>query len=115
MCGGGVMDFKQFENLNKREVNKTIAKKLGFICNDNWEYNQNAMRGGIESSSYANLTLLKNKDDKYFSHIGWNPFDSGDSALGLIIDFGLTPDLKGFSRKEAKEFIVYLAYLECLK
>lgn len=108
------MTFNEFIKLDKREVNKVIARKLGFICNDNWEYNQNAMRGGIESSSYANLTLLRNQDDNCFSHIGWNPFDSGDSALGLIIDFGLQLDLQGFTRKEAKEVIVYKAYLESI-
>lgn len=109
------MTFNDFMKLDKREVNKTIARKLGFICNDNWEYNQNAMRDGVKSSSWANLTLLKNKDDAHFSHIGWNPFTSGDSALGLIIDFDLVLDLGGFTRAEAKEFIVYKAYLECLK
>ena len=107
--------FRDFEKLDKREVNKIIARKLGFICNDNWEYNQNAMRGGVESSSWANLTLLKNKDDTHFSHIGWNPFTSADSALGLIIDFDLVLDLGGFTRSEAKEFIVYKAYLEAIK
>lgn len=108
------MTFNEFIKLDKREVNKTIARKLGFVCNDNWEYNQNAMRDGINSRSWANLTLMKNKDDNSFSHIGWNPFDSGDSALGLIIDFGLELDLGGFSRKEAKEVIVYKAYLKSI-
>lgn len=108
------ISFDEFKKLDKREVNKTIAKKIGFICNDDWEYNQNAMRDGKESRSWANLTLLRNPDDKYFSHIGWNPFDSGDSALGLIIDFGLQLDLSGFKRSEAKEFITYRAYLKSI-
>lgn len=108
------LSFDDFKKMDKREINKTIAEKLGFICDDNWEYNQNAMRDGKESRSWANLTLLRNSDDKYFSHIGWNPFDSADSALGLIIDFGLQLDLTGFKVCEAKEFITYHAYMKSI-
>lgn len=108
------MNIEEFRKLDKREVNKTIAKKLGFICDDKWEYNQNAMRDGEESKSWANLTLVKGDDYSRFSHIGWNPFTSCGDALGLIIDFGLILDLSLLTREEAREKIAFASYLECI-
>lgn len=110
------MGFEEFLRLDRREVNKVIARNLGYLCNDSWEYNQNAMRDGKDSDSWANLTLLRHPDDKHFSHIGWNPFNHNGNAFELLTLFDLNLNLFGFDLKTAREFVVYSAYLrvKCL-
>lgn len=108
------LTFEQFKELNKREVNKSIVRKLGFECDDSWQFNQNAMRDGIESKYYANLTIAYPGSDK-FHVIGWNPYNSYSDAFCLMCDMNLGMPAVFKDKEEARLLIVYYAYLESLK
>lgn len=104
------MGLDEFRKLCQREVNKTIAIYQGFICDDRWEYNQNAMRDGKSSVHYGNLSLIKRGEDK-FHVIGWNPFNSNGDAFKLMVDFGMyNLDFDGKDTREAREEVIYRAY-----
>ena len=103
------ISFDDFRDLDKREVNKKIAAHLGFECDDSWEYNQNAMKDGVNSPHYANLTLARKGADR-FTSIGWNPYQCGDAAFGLMVDMNLTVSFNGLDRSDARLAVVYAAY-----
>ena len=107
------MNFEYFKKLEKREVNKSIAKKLGFVCDENWEFNENATKHGVDSLYYANLTIRNSKNDS--SIVGWNPFTSSADAFNLMIDMNLGMPAVFEGREDARNLIVYYAYLESLK
>lgn len=104
------MEIEEFRKLCQRDVNRTIAMYQGFICDDRWEYNQNAMREGKGSMHYGNLSLVKRGTDK-FHVIGWNPFNSNGDAFKLMVHFNMQGiDFDDLDMREAREQVVFRAY-----
>lgn len=108
------LTFEEFKKLNKREVNKTIVKKLGFECDENWEFNKNASRLEHWDKSHANLTIAE-PDSNKFLVIGWNPYTSYSDAFCLMCDMNLGMPAVFKDKEEARLMIVYYAYLEATR
>lgn len=106
-----MLTIDDFRKLCQREVNKTIAMYQGYICDELWQYNQNAMREGKGSMHYGNLTLARRGSDKLHV-IGWNPFNSDGDAFKLLVYFNMQGiDFDDLDSREAREKVVFNAFL----
>lgn len=96
------LTFEQFKELNKREVNRSIASKLGYeLCE------------GIANKyrDKENIEGLETKNKGSF----WNPYGSYSDAFCLMCDMSLGMPAVFKDNEEARLLIVYYAYLESLK